>query len=143
MALEAAGTGGSAAVDRLSLVLIDLDRLGDADLAGWALRLLSGSAPSLWKNLDLAARRTWWDTPAWASSARDRIGQGDPGMLALVVASFHPVGYDREAAAARLGDGWTTRPPPHTRCQLGWSPVAWVSSCETQHDRWGRIDCDC
>ncbi len=103
-ALEAATTGGSAAVDRLSLLLIKVDRTDDVDLGTWAVRLLSDATPSLWRNLDLAARRLWWDIPDWARTARERISLGDPSVLALVVASFHPTGYVREAAVARLGE---------------------------------------
>lgn len=103
-ALEAATTGGSAAVDRLSLLLIKVDRTDDVDLGTWAVRLLSDATPSLWRNLDLAARRMWWDIPDWARTARERISLGDPSVLALVVASFHPTGYVREAAVARLGE---------------------------------------
>lgn len=103
-ALEAATTGGSAAVDRLSLLLIKVDRTDDVDLGTWAVRLLSDATPSLWRNLDLAARRMWWDIPDWARTAQERISLGDPSVLALVVASFHPTGYVREAAVARLGE---------------------------------------
>jgi HEAT repeat protein len=103
-ALGAATAGGAAAVDGLSLLLIEVDRTDDVDLGTWAVRLLSGASPSLWRNLDLAARRTWWDIPDWARTARERIGLGDPSVLALVVASFHPTGYVREAAVARLGE---------------------------------------
>jgi hypothetical protein len=104
VALDNARTGGSAEVDRLSFLLIEADRREDSDLGDLAIGLLASADPSLWKNLDLAARRSGWETSDWAKAARDRITHGEPSTLALVVASFHPVGYVREAAVARLGE---------------------------------------
>jgi HEAT repeat protein len=104
VALDNARTGGSAEADRLSFLLIEADRREDSDLGDLAIGLLASADPSLWKNLDLAARRSWWETSDWAKAARDRITHGEPSTLALVVASFHPVGYVREAAVARLGE---------------------------------------
>lgn len=103
-ALEEARTGGLAAVEALAMLLIKIDRTNDLASGNRAVSLLSGAAPSLWRNLDLAARRTWWDVAEWAQAARDRISLGNPSVLALIVASFHPIGYVREAAVARLGE---------------------------------------
>lgn len=105
-AMGDARTGGPTAVDRLSFLLIEADRAEDPDLESLAVSLLAGADPALWKNLDLATRRTWswWGVSDWAKIARERISNGEPSTLALVVASFHPVGFVREAAVARLGE---------------------------------------
>lgn len=92
VALDNARTGGSAEVDRLSFLPIDADRGEDAELGNLVARLLASADPSLWKNLDLAARRSWWEISDWAKAARDRITHGEPSTLTLVVASFHPAG---------------------------------------------------
>ena len=102
-AVSDARTGGPTAVDRLSSLLIEADRGENPDLESLAVSLLAGADPALWKNLDLAARRTW-GVSDWAKIARERISQGEPSTLALVVASFHPVGFVREAAVARLAE---------------------------------------
>ena len=96
--------GGETAVDRLSSLLIEADRAGSPDLASLAVSLLADAEPALWKKLDLATRQTWWEVSGWAKLAGERITHAQPSTLALVVASFHPVGFVREAAVARLGE---------------------------------------
>ena len=44
------------------------------------------------------------DAPQWADAALRRVSAGRPGIVALVVASFHPSGHVREAAVARLAE---------------------------------------
>jgi hypothetical protein len=103
-ALENARAEAANSLHELAAVLIDADRTDDPDLAEFAVGLLAAADARLWKNLDLVARRTWWDVHDWAAQARDRISSGEPSTLALVVASFHPIGFVREAAVARLGE---------------------------------------
>ena len=103
-AVENARDGAANSVHALAALLIDADRTDDPDLAEFAVDLLSAADAKLWKNLDETARRIWWDVQDWAAQARDRISGGEPSTLALVVASFHPVGFVREAAVARLGE---------------------------------------
>lgn len=103
-AVDNARAGTANAVHELSTLLIAADRADDPSLAEFAIGLLSTADPTLWKSLDLTTRRTWWDVHDWAAQARDRISSGEPGTLALVVASFHPVGFVREVAVARLGE---------------------------------------
>lgn len=103
-AIQAARSGGSTEVTHLALLLIATDQNGDDQLGARAADLLVDAGPTLWKNLDLASRRIWWATPEWANTAQEGITRGDPSTLARVVASFHPVGFVREAAVARLGE---------------------------------------
>ncbi len=95
-----ARNGGAAAVDRLSSLLIESDRAEAPELESLAVGLLAEAEPALWTKLDVASRQTWLELPSWAKIARERIARAEPGTLALVVASFHPVGFVREAAVA-------------------------------------------
>ena len=128
-------TGGPTAMDHLANLLIGIDRTGDHELDALAASLLVAADPIVWKSLALATQRAWWDVPDWAKKARERVGQGESGGLALVVASFHPDGFVREAAVARLGeiddagrascprtaDGRLGSTGPRTRPCCGWA----------------------
>lgn len=103
-AVDDARSGNASAVRVLSTLLIEVDRSGDPSLAGLAIVLLRPADPALWKNLDVSARRTWWGSHGWVAQADDRIGRPGASTLALVMASFHPVGFVREAAVARLAE---------------------------------------
>lgn len=104
-AVEAARAGRVEECARLSLLLLacDADPVG-GDVARSAVTMLADADPELWRNLDLATRRSWWNAPVWAGSAKDRVAGGRAGLLSLVVASFHPCGFVREAATARLAE---------------------------------------
>ena len=102
-AMNDARRGGVTAVDALSLLLIEADRAADRALGNLAVGLLAEADPRLWKKLDLATRRTW-RVSDWPAIALRRITHAEPSTLALVVASFHPDGFVREAAVARLGE---------------------------------------
>lgn len=104
-AVLAAGSGRAVDCERLALLLLAIDvSAATAEVATVAETLLGDAGPTLWRNLDVAARRSWWHAPAWAESARERVASGEAGILGVVVASFHPSGFVREAAAARLGE---------------------------------------
>ena len=103
-AAASARAGRKSAVQELSTLLIGADRTGDPSLAEFAIGLLADAEPVLWTSLDAAARRSWWDSRDWADQARDRVGRPEASTLALVLASFHPVGFVREVAVARLGE---------------------------------------
>ena len=103
-AVPDAQTGRSAEVEQLAVLLLAADRSAAGEVLASAAELLLSAAPSLWLSLDVAARRSWWNAPPWADAARRRVSQGRPGIVALVLASFHPSGYVREAAAGRLAE---------------------------------------
>ncbi len=104
-AMVAAKSGRAADCEQLSLLLLATD--ADADNPGVksaAEALLLDANPALWRNLDVATRRSWWHAPVWAQSASEHVASGQAGVLGVIIASFHPSGYVREAAAARLGE---------------------------------------
>jgi hypothetical protein len=96
------GLRGSA--DQVAQLLLAIDRLANPELGQTAGALLAQADPADWRRLDLAARRSWWNVSASASTAQDRILADNPSTLSLVLASVHPDGYIREAAVARLGE---------------------------------------
>lgn len=101
-----AARGGRAEdCERLSLLLLAFDAdPGAGQVVRAAETVLGDADPVLWRNLDLATRRSWWNAPGWAQSAKDRVASGHAGLLGVAVASFHPSGFVREAATARLGE---------------------------------------
>jgi hypothetical protein len=104
-AVTAARGGRAADCGQLALLLLASDAdPGAGDVLRAAETLLGDADPVLWRNLDRATRRSWWNAPVWAQSAKERVASGQAGLLSVVVASFHPSGLVREAAAARLGE---------------------------------------
>ncbi len=103
-AAKAAASGRSDDREELALLLLAVDRAGEAGLLAEAERLLLRAEPRLWLALDVATRRSWWHAPRWSAAAVERVAVGEPGLVGLVVASFHPDGYVREAAVARLSE---------------------------------------
>ncbi len=104
-AVLAAGSGRAVDCESLALLLLAIDvSAATAEVATVEKTLLGDAGPTLWRNLDVAARRSWWHAPAWAGSARERVASGEAGIFGVVVASFHPSGFVREASAARLGE---------------------------------------
>jgi hypothetical protein len=104
-ALQAARSGRADDSERAAMMLLaaDADPASDAARAA-AEAFLSDAEPRVWRNLDVATRRSWWTAPASAASARERVSSGQAGLLSLVVASSHPSGHVREAATARLAE---------------------------------------
>lgn len=103
--MAAARSGRAEDCARLSLLLLACDAdPGAGDVVRAAETMLADADPALWRNLDLATRRSWWNAPVWAQSAKERVASGLAGLLSLVVACFHPSGFVREAATARLGE---------------------------------------
>jgi hypothetical protein len=122
-AMAAARRGRSEDCERFSLLLIAADRDGSVEVAAAAEALLADAEPQLWRNLDRAARRSWWHAPSWAEAARTRMAGGEVGPLGVVVASFHPSGFVREAAVARLGELDSVLVPPVLALRTGdWVP---------------------
>lgn len=98
-------TGGSvAAVERLSFGLIAIDKSGDADLHQLALKHLEAMQATTWLALDTVARKSWWYAPGWTKALRHQLSESEPGTLSLIVGSFHPDGYIREACVAILAE---------------------------------------
>src|SRR4051794_32388815 len=110
--------------DRYASLLLAVDAdpaAAEAEQA--AEELLVSADASVWRSLDLAARRSWWRAPAWSKTAQKRLASGHAGVLGLVVASFHPSGYVRETAVARLGDSAGPLPPRALAVRAGdWVP---------------------
>jgi HEAT repeat protein len=90
--------------ERVAETLIAIDRFADEKESRAASALLAKAEPAVWKQLDLAARRSWWNVSSWAAMAKARVTEDDPSTLAVVLASFHPDGFVREAAVARLSE---------------------------------------
>jgi hypothetical protein len=85
-------------------------------------QVLRRAEPRLWLALDAVTRRSWWHVPGWWAAAVERVAVGEPGLVGLVVASFHPDGYVREAAVARLGE----LDEPLTAAPLALRAADWV-----------------
>jgi hypothetical protein len=97
--------GGSAvAVESLAFALIAADKSGDADLHRHVLQRLRTMQAGGWLALDLKARKSWRYAPGWTQGLRRRLAESEPGILSLIVGSFHPDGYIREACVAILAD---------------------------------------
>ncbi|MER5515700.1 hypothetical protein [Streptomyces sp. NPDC002763] len=94
--------GGKA--DELSGLLLAVDRDGAPTLLAETGQLLLRASPRLWLMLDVATRAAWWQAPRWSAVAVQRLVQGEPPLLGLTVAAFHPDGHVREAAVARLAE---------------------------------------
>jgi hypothetical protein len=103
-AAQAAASGRATGREELALLLLAADRVGEAGLLEQAEQVLRRAEPRLWLSLDAVTRRSWWHVPGWWAAAVERLATGEPGLVGLVVASFHPDGYVREAAVARLGE---------------------------------------
>lgn len=88
--------------DELSGLLLAVDRAGDPKLLAETGQLLLRASPRLWLMLDVATRGAWWQAPRWSAVAVQRLVQGEPSLLGLTVAAFHPDGHVREAAVACL-----------------------------------------
>lgn len=104
-AAAAARSGRAADCEQYALLLLSVDAdptAGEVRQAGE--ELLVAADASMWRDLDRVVRRSWWRAPAWSDSARGRVSSGQAGLLGLVVASFHPSGYVREAAVGRRGE---------------------------------------
>ena len=97
-------SGSVAAVESLSYALIAADKSGDADLHHLALKHLRAMQAGTWLALDLIARKSWWYAPGWTQALRRHLSESEPGILTLVVGSFHPDGYIREACVAILAE---------------------------------------
>ena len=69
-AVPDAQTGRSAEVEQLAVLLLAADRSAAGEVLASAAELLLSAAPSLWLSLDVAARRSWWNAPPWADTAR-------------------------------------------------------------------------
>ncbi len=91
-ALLAAQSGRSEDCERLSLLLLAIDSDEPDDVVAQATRLLGEARPALWRDLDLAARRSRWRPPASAEAVRLRVAAGEAGLLSVVVASFRARG---------------------------------------------------
>jgi hypothetical protein len=104
-ALQAARSGRADDSERAAMMLLAVDADPAADAARAAAEaFLSDAEPRVWRNLDVATRRSWWTAPTSSASARERVSSGQAGLLSLVVASSHPSGHVREAATARLAE---------------------------------------
>lgn len=100
--LEKVAGGSVAAVERLTFGLIAIDKSGDADLHQLALKHLEAVQATTWLALDVVARKSWWYAPGWTHALRHQLSKSEPGTLSLIVGSFHPDGYIREACVAIL-----------------------------------------
>src|SRR5262245_5764429 len=112
-AFGAVETGSVVAVERLSFALLAIDRSDVADLQRRALVELNDLRVDAWLALDLCARRSWWYAPRWSDELRRQLSEAAPGSLSLIIGSFHPDGYIREACVAILSessDVLATRP---------------------------------
>lgn len=103
-AAEIAVSGRSDDRDELARLLLAIDRASEPGMLAEAEQVLLRAEPRLWLALDIATRRSWWHAPGWSSAATERVATGTPSLVGLVVASFHPDGYVREAAVARLAE---------------------------------------
>jgi hypothetical protein len=121
-AASAAASGRAEGREEFALLLLAVDRVGEAGLLAEAEQVLRRAEPRLWLALDAVTRRSWWHVPGWWAAAVERVAVGEPGLVGLVVASFHPDGYVREAAVARLGE----LDEPLTAAPLALRAADWV-----------------
>ncbi|GAA1287254.1 HEAT repeat domain-containing protein [Saccharothrix xinjiangensis] len=96
--------GEGDAVDGLASLLLVVGGRGDADLIAHTARALAAADSRMWFALDVAARRSPWNTPRWADTAARRLAAGHAGPLETLLAACHPDGFVREAAVAALDE---------------------------------------
>jgi hypothetical protein len=99
-----AGSGAAAALDQFALALIAIDKDGDRQLRQAAIDEVEQLGPRTWLALDVTARKSWWNAPAWSNAVRSTLAESEPTALGLVLASLHPDGNIREAAVARMAE---------------------------------------
>lgn len=108
--------GGPGAAKSFLELVIAADRAGGSHRAV-AWEETASLRPRDWLVVDLATRRQWWNFPSWWHTAVERATR-DASSLGVLVASFHPDGYVREAATARLAEleGPVATPALALRC---------------------------